>query len=80
MSNQEIFDKVTALLADQLQIDPSEIKMESRLFEDLHADSANVMIMVMDVEEAFNITVDDDALPNIRTVGDVVTYLEKAVG
>ncbi|MBQ8954366.1 MAG: acyl carrier protein [Clostridia bacterium] len=75
-----IFEKVKALLADQLQIDPSEIKMESRLFEDLHADSANVMIMVMDVEEAFNITVDDDALPNIRTVGDVVEYLEKTVG
>ena len=75
-----IFEKVKALLADQLQIDPSEIKMESRLFEDLHADSANVMIMVMDVEEAFNITVDDDVLPNIRTVGDVVEYLEKTVG
>ena len=75
-----VFEKVKALLADQLQIDPSEIKMESRLFEDLHADSANVMIMVMDVEEAFNITVDDDVLPNIRTVGDVVEYLEKTVG
>ena len=75
-----VFEKVVALLADQLQIDPSEIKMESRLFEDLHADSANVMIMVMDVEEAFNITVDDDVLPNIRTVGDIVTYLEKTVG
>ena len=75
-----VFEKVKALLAEQLQIDPSEIKMESRLFEDLHADSANVMIMVMDVEEAFNITVDDDVLPKIRTVGDIVSYLEKAVG
>ena len=75
-----VFEKVTALLAEQLQIDPSEIKMESHLFEDLHADSANVMIMVMDVEEAFNITVDDDVLPKIRTVGDVVNYLEKTVG
>jgi len=75
-----IFEKVTKLLADQLQVDPGEIKMESRLFEDLHADSANVMILVMDIEEAFNITVDDDVLPRIRTVGDVVTYLEKAVG
>ncbi len=75
-----VFEKVKALLADQLQINPDDIKMESRLFEDLHADSANVMIMVMDVEEAFNITVDDDVLPKIRTVGDVVNYLEKTVG
>ncbi len=75
-----IFEKVVSLLAEQLQIDPSEIKRESRLFEDLHADSANVMIMVMDIEEAFNITVDDDVLPGIHTVGDVVDYLEKTVG
>ena len=72
-----VFEKVSKLLADQLGIDPSEIKMESRLFEDLHADSANVMILVMDVEEAFNITVNDDELPKIRTVGDIVTYLEQ---
>ena len=74
-----VFEKVCKMLADQLQIDPSTITMESRLFEDLHADSANVMIMVMDVEEEFNITVDDDVLPNIRTVGDIVAYLEKVV-
>ncbi len=74
-----VFEKVCNMLADQLQIDPATITMESRLFEDLHADSANVMIMVMDVEEAFNITVDDDVLPNIRTVGDIVAYLEKVV-
>ena len=74
-----VFEKVRKMLADQLQIDPDTITLESRLFEDLHADSANVMIMVMDVEEAFNITVDDDVLPNIRTVGDIVTYLEKVV-
>ena len=75
-----VFEKVCQLLGDQLQIDPATIKREDRLFEDLHADSANVMIMVMDVEEAFNITVDDDVLPKIRTVGDVVSYLEKTVG
>ena len=74
-----VFEKIRKMLADQLQIDPNTITMESRLFEDLHADSANVMIMVMDVEEAFNITVDDDVLPNIRTVGDIVAYLEKVV-
>ncbi|MBR0462841.1 MAG: acyl carrier protein [Clostridia bacterium] len=74
-----VFEKVCQLLADQLQIDASSIKREDRLFEDLHADSANVMILVMDVEEAFNVTVDDNVLPNIRTVGDIVDYLEKAV-
>ena len=74
-----VFEKVCKILADQLQIDPATITMESRLFEDLHADSANVMIMVMDIEDVFKITVDDDVLPNIRTVGDIVSYLEKIV-
>ena len=75
-----VFEKVCQLLSEQLQVDPKDIRMESRLFEDLHADSANVMILVMDVEEAFNITVDDEVLPNIHTVGDIVTYLEKTIG
>ena len=73
------FDKVAQLLADQLGINKDDINLESRLLEDLHADSANVMIMIMDVEDAFGITVDDDILPTIRTVGDVVEYLDKQV-
>ena len=72
-----IFEKVCKMLADQLQIDPASITMESRLFEDLHADSANVMMLIMDLETEFNITVDDEILATIKTVGDIVDYLEK---
>ena len=74
-----VFEKVCELLGNQLQIDPKSIKREDRLFEDLHADSANVMILVMDIEQEFDLTVDDNVLPTIHTVGDIVEYLEKTV-
>ena len=74
-----IFDTVKSMIAKQLKVDEASITPESRLIEDLKADSANVMMLIMDLETEFNITVDDDVLPNIRTVGDIVTYLEKVV-
>ena len=71
-----MFEKVTALIAEQLKIDPKTIKPESRLLEDLIADSANIMMLIMDVESELGIVVDDDALMRMKTVGDVVKYLE----
>ena len=71
-----IYDKVVELICEQLPIKKEKITRDSRLLEDLGADSANVMILVMDLEQAFDITVDDDVLQNIRTVGDIVDYLK----
>ena len=71
-----MFEKVCALIADQLKIDPKTIKPESRLLKDLKADSANIMMLIMDVESELGIIVDDDALMRLKTVGDVVKYLE----
>ena len=50
------------------------------LLEDLGADSANLMMLIMDLENEFNITVEDEALGTIKTVGDVVAYIEKQNG
>lgn len=71
-----VFEKIAQLIADQLKIDPATIKPESRLLEDLQADSANIMMLIMDVESELGILVDDDALMRLKTVGDVVSYLE----
>ncbi len=71
-----MFEKIAQLIADQLKIDPATIKPESRLLEDLQADSANIMMLIMDVESELGILVDDDALMRLKTVGDVVSYLE----
>ena len=74
-----VFEKICELIREQLPVDGKEIKMESRLVEDLGADSANVMMLIMDIESEYNITVDDNMLTDVRTVGDIVKYLEANV-
>lgn len=71
-----IYDKVVALIAHQLPVKKERITRDARLLEDLGADSANVMILVMDLEQEFDLEVDDEVLAGIRTVGDIVDYLE----
>ena len=72
-----IFDTVKAMIAKQLKVDEASITRNSRLVEDLKADSANVMVMVMDLEDKFGIMVEDDQIMKMKTVGDVVDYIEK---
>ena len=71
------FDTVKSMIAKQLKVDESKITLESRLVEDLKADSANVMVMIMDLEDQFSIMVEDDQIMKMKTVGDVVDYIEK---
>ncbi len=72
-----IFDTVKSMIAKQLKADEATITRETRLVEDLKADSANVMVMIMDLEDKFGIMVEDDQIMRMRTVGDVVDYIEK---
>ena len=72
-----VFETVRAMIAKQLKADESKITRETRLVEDLKADSANVMVMIMDLEDKFGIMVEDDQIVKMKTVGDVVDYIEK---
>lgn len=72
-----VYEKVAAMVSKQMRIAPENIKPESRLLEDLKADSANVMMLVMDLEQAFDVMVEDDALMTVKTVGDLVKYIEQ---
>ena len=69
-------DTVKEMIASQLRVDASTITEESRLVEDLKADSANIMVMIMDLEDQFGVTVEDDQIMKLRTVGDVVKYID----
>jgi acyl carrier protein len=71
-----VFENVKTLIAKQLKADPATITAETRLIEDLKADSANVMVMIMDLEDNYGITVEDDQILKLKTVGDVVAYIE----
>ena len=72
-----IYEKLKDMVAQQLGVDAQEVKPEMRLREDLQADSASVMILVMDVESEFGIEVEDDAIEKVKTVGDMVKYIEE---
>ena len=72
-----VFDQVRDMIASQLQVDASTITRESRLEEDLKADSANVMVMIYELESEFGIEVEDEVILQLKTVGDVVDYIEK---
>ena len=77
MTKNEIFNKVAELITNQLPVSIDKVKMESKLVEDLGADSANVMILVFDLEQEFGVEVDNDMLASVETVKDIVDYLEK---
>ena len=72
-----IYETVAQMIAKQLKLNVADITPDKRLVEDLHADSANVMVMIMDMEDTFNITVEDDAINTLKTVGDVVKYIDE---
>ena len=71
-----VFENVKKMIAQQLKADENAITPETRLLEDLKADSANILVMIMDLEDQFGITVEDDQIMKMKTVGDVVNYIE----
>ena len=72
-----MFKKVCEIIAKQLDINPNEIKPESRLIEDLHADSLDIVELVMDMEQEFDVEIPDESLTQLKTVNDVIAFLEK---
>ena len=72
-----MMQKLVAMVAEQLGVAAAEVKAESRLKEDLGADSASIMMLVMDVESEFGIEVEDDAIEKVKTVEDMAKYIEE---
>ncbi len=72
-----VMDKLRTMVAEQLGVSEEEVKPEARLKEDLKADSASVMMLVMDVETEFGIEVADDAIEKVKTVADMAAYIEE---
>ena len=75
MDRNAVFAKVKEYLLMQLPVDESKITEDARMIEDLGADSANLMMLIMDLETEFDIQVEDEALASIKTVGDIVSYI-----
>ena len=71
-----IFDKVKEILMDQLDVEEEKVTMEASIVDDLGADSLALVDMVMSLEEEFDVEIPDDQVENIKTVGDIVKYIE----
>ena len=71
-----IFEKVASILAEQLDAEEETITLETNLVEDLGADSLDVVDLVMTLEDEFDMEIPDEDIVDVRTVGDIVKYLE----
>ncbi len=75
--SEEILSKLKKLVSDELEIKTDEIKLDSNLVDDLGADSLEVVQLVMNLEEEFNIEIPDEEVSNIKTVQDLVNYIQE---
>lgn len=72
-----IFEKVKEIVANILGINPEEITMESSFVDDLGADSLDVVELIMDLQDEFNIEIPDEEAEKVKNVGDVVNYIKQ---
>lgn len=75
MSNEEIFQTMKDLVAEQFAMEPEEVTMETSFEEDLGADSVDLVELVMAMEEEFEIGQTQEDLSGLKTVGDAVNYI-----
>ncbi|MGD6816200.1 acyl carrier protein [Metabacillus sp. 84] len=72
----DVLDRVTKIIVDRLGVDASEVKMESSFKDDLGADSLDVVELVMELEDEFDMEISDEDAEKIATVGDAVNYIQ----
>jgi len=71
-----MFEKVRSMLAQQLDLDPATITMETNLIEDLSADSLDVVELIMSLEDEYGVLITDEQATELVTVGAIVRFLE----
>ena len=70
------FDKIKKIVAKNLSVSEEKVTMESDFINDLGADSIDLVEIYMDLEDEFNLSIPDQDLPNIKTVGDLVKFID----
>ncbi len=72
-----VFDKIKAIIIDQLSVEESMVTMDTNLMKDLEADSLDAVEIIMGIEEEFGIEIPDEEAEKIATVADLVRYVEE---
>lgn len=74
-----IEEKVMDIISEQFDMDRSSLSLETDLVQDLHADSLDVVELIMAFEDAFSISIPDEVALTVRTIGDAVGYITSVV-
>lgn len=74
-----VFEKVRRIICDQLDVEEDSVTMNSVLTDDLSADSLDLVELVMAFEDEFDLDIPDEDVENVKTVGDIVKYIEKMI-
>jgi acyl carrier protein len=77
MIMSDIFEQVKEIIVDLLGAEPGQVTLDARFREDLEADSLDLVELIMEFEERFGESISDDEAQQIKTVGQVVEYIEK---
>lgn len=80
MTEEEIFNKIAELIADNFQLDKEKITMDTNFTKDLDADSIDLVEFIMQLEDEFGAEIPDEDAENIATVGDAVKYIKAHQG
>lgn len=77
MSEKEIFQKLKTIVVDQLGVNEENVTMEATFVDDLAADSLDIVELIMNIEEEFDLEIPDSDAEKIVSIGDVVKYIEE---
>ena len=73
-----IEEKVFDIISEQFDVDKSKLSLDTDLVEDLHADSLDLVELIMAFEDEFGLTIPDDVALTVKTLGDAVEYIRSA--
>lgn len=76
----EVFDRVKKIIVDRLSVDEDKVVMEATFKDDLGADSLDIVELIMELEDEFDLEISDEDAEKITSVGDVVTYISAHQG
>lgn len=74
-----VYEKVVSIIVDQLEIDEDKVSLSSSIQEDLGADSLDILDLIISFEEEFELDIPDESVETIKTVADVVHYIEDRI-
>jgi acyl carrier protein len=76
MEHDEVYDKVKAVIVEQLNVEEDDVVEDASFVDDLGADSLDIVELVMALEEEFGVSIPDEQAESIKTVGDAVSFIQ----